>query len=127
MNSRIFTGIGVAAALFLGGCVAGNQAWPSGTLAPVEDPAGMARVRIESRPTGALVSVQGRVVGHAPVDVLLPVTRHGFFPDNTAVSVRFLAEDQSFGPLGVTARFGVMDRVPATVVFTPQTFWPVRR
>ncbi len=126
MNNRILIGIGMAAALCLGGCVAGNQSWPTGTLAPVEDPTGEARVRIESRPSGALVSVQGRVVGHTPIEVTLPVTRHGFFPDRTTVSVRFLAEDQSFGPVGVSARFGPMDKVPRGVVFTPHTFWPVR-
>lgn len=124
MNTRLISGLVVAAALLLGGCVAGNQVWPTGTLAPTEDPAGRVRVRIDSQPTGAQIVIDGRVVGHAPIDVLLPVTRHGFFPDRQVIRATFLAEDQSFGPVSVTANFGVLDKVPRTVVFTPQTFWP---
>lgn len=126
MNTRLITGLLVSVPLLLGGCVAGNRLWPEGTLAPVEDMAGPRRVRIESRPAGALVVVDGRVAGHAPLDVSLPASRHGFFPHPVAVQVTFLAEDESYGPVCVTARFGVLDRVPKTVVFTPDTFWPLR-
>ena len=126
MNSRIFSGAVVAALLGLGGCTTGNQVWPTGTLAPVDDPAGVARVLVESRPSGALIAVDGRVVGHAPLYVTVPVTRHGFFPDRFVVTARFLAEDRSYGPVGVRAGFGVLDKVPTAIVFTPDTFWPVR-
>jgi len=81
-------------------------------------------VWIESRPAGALIAVDGRVVGHAPLAIAVPVTRHGFFPDRMTITARFLAEDQSYGPLGVRAGFGPLDKVPAAVVFTPDTFWP---
>jgi hypothetical protein len=127
MNTRSITGIAIAGALLLGGCVTGNRVWPEGTLAPAEESSGTQRVHIESRPTGALIVVEGRAVGHAPIDVNLPVTRHGFFPRSITVRARFLAEDQSFGPVSVRADFGLLDKVPATVVFTPETFWPVRR
>lgn len=127
MNTRLITGLTISGALLLGGCVTGNRVWPEGTLAPVEEQAGTRRVRIESRPTGALITVEGRVVGHTPIDVIVPVTRLGFFPDTVTIRARFLAEDQSFGPVSVRAQFGVLDRVPAAVVFTPDTFWPVRR
>ena len=124
MNTRFFSGLCIAALLLLGGCVTGNRVWPEGTLAPAEDKSGEARVWIESRPTGALIAVDGRVVGHAPLAIKVPVTRHGFFPDRMAITARFLAEDQSFGPVGVRAGFGVLDKVPSAVVFTPETFWP---
>ena len=126
MNSRIFSGAVVVALLGLGGCTTGNQVWPTGTLAPVEAPVGVARVRIESRPSGALITVAGRVVGHTPLEVEVPVTRHGFFPDRLVVSARFLAEDQSYGPVGVRAGFGVLDKVPTGIVLPPDTYWPVR-
>ncbi len=101
--------------------------WPTGTLAPVDEPVARATVRIESRPSGALILVDGRVVGHAPITVTLPVTRHGFFPDRATLRARFEAADETYGPVGVSANFGPMDKMPATVVFTPHTFWPVRR
>ena len=63
---------------------------------------------------------------HFRLEVEVPVTRHGFFPDRLVVSARFLAEDQSYGPVGVRAGFGVLDKVPTGIVFTPDTFWPVR-
>ncbi len=122
----MITGLTVSGALLLGGCAAGHRIWPEGTLAPVESQAGLRRVHIESRPTGALILIEGRVVGHAPLDATVPVTRHGFFPDRLTIRARFLAEDQSFGPVSVRADFGVLDRVPEAVVFTPDTFWPVR-
>ena len=127
MNTRLLTGMGVAAMLALGGCVTGNQVWPTGTLAPVEDPEGTMRVRVESRPAGALVVAGGRVVGHTPIYVTVPVTRHGFFPDTTSIRVRFLAEDQSYGPVSVAANFGALDKVPAAIVFTPEGFSRVNR
>lgn len=114
--------MGVAVLLALGGCVTGNQVWPTGTLAPVEDPAGTRRVRIDSQPTGALILVDGRVVGHTPLFVTVPVSRHGFFPDTLTIRARFLAEDQSYGPVSVTAEFGVLDRVPSGVFFNPHGF-----
>ena len=124
MNTRIYTGLCVAALLLLGGCVAGNRVWPDGSLAPAEDQSGEARLWVESRPSGAQIAVDGRVVGHAPIAIMVPVTRHGFFPDNLVITARFLAEDQSYGPVGVRAKFGVLDKVPKAVVFTPDTFWP---
>jgi len=124
MNTRIYTGLCVAALLLLGGCVAGNRVWPDGSLAPAEDQSGEARLWVESRPAGAQITVDGRVVGHAPMAIMVPVTRHGFFPDNLVITARFLAEDQSYGPVGVRAKFGVLDKVPKAVVFTPDTFWP---
>lgn len=127
MNTRIFTGIGLVATLLLGGCVTGNQVWPTGTVAPVDEPVGTTTVRVESRPAGALIVVQGQVVGHAPIDVTVPVTRYGFFPDNFSIRARFEAEDPSYGPVGVTANFGPLNKVPVAVVFNPHTFWPVRR
>lgn len=126
MNTRLMPGLLVFVALSLGGCATGNRVWPEDTITPVEDAAGTRRVRLESRPSGALVVLDGRVVGHTPIEVPVPVSRLGFFPRPVVLQATFLAEDQSYGPVSVTARFGVLDRVPKTVVFTPDTFWPLR-
>ena len=114
-------GLGMVA-LLLGGCVIGNQALPQGTLSPTEDQVGEVRVRIESRPSGALIVWDGRVLGHAPLFVSMPVTRRGFFPQATTVSARFLAEDQSYGAMSVRANFTVLRKVPAAVVFSKDGF-----
>ena len=74
MNKRIIIGLGVMA-LLLGGCVIGNRTLPEGTLSPTEDQAGEVPVRIETRPSGALVFSGGRAVGHSPMVVMLPVSR----------------------------------------------------
>ena len=47
MNTRIFSGMCVAALLLLGGCVTGDRVWPEGTLAPAEEKSGEKRVWIE--------------------------------------------------------------------------------
>ena len=126
MNKRIIIGLGVMA-LLLGGCVIGNRTLPEGTLSPTEDQAGVVPVRIETRPSGALVFSGGRAVGHSPMVVMLPVSRLGFFPAPTTVRVRFLAEDQRYGPLSVSANFTVLEKVPAAVIFTPDGFtWAPR-
>ena len=121
MNRRILIGLGLMAVL-LGGCVVGNRALPEGTLAPTEDQAGWVRVRMESRPNGALILSGGRVIGHTPLVMSLPVTRHGFFPEATTVRARFRAEDESFGALTATASFTVSSKVPSAVVFTPDGY-----
>lgn len=114
-------------ALLLGGCVIGNQTLPSGTLSPTEDQTGVVNVRIESRPNGALVVSGGRVVGHTPMVVPLPITRLGFFPGPMTVRVRFLAEDERYGSMSVSANFTVLEKVPAAVIFTPDGFtWAPR-
>ncbi len=127
MKTPIIVGL-VMMALLLGGCVVGNQLLPEGTLAPTEDPAGEVRVRIESRPSGALIVMGGQVVGHAPLEVLLPVSRLGFFPESTTVRARFRAEDERYGGAQtVSARFTVQQKVPAVVFFTPAGFTWVAR
>lgn len=127
MKIQIIIGL-VAMALLLGGCVIGHRALPAGTLSPTEDQSGTVRVRIESRPSGALIVSGGRVVGHAPMVVSLPVTRFGFFPETTTVRARFLAEDQRYGgSQSVSANFTVLEKVPAVVVFTPSGFTWIAR
>jgi hypothetical protein len=127
MKQTIIAGISITLALVWSGCATGDRLWPEGTLAPTEDPVGSVSVRVESIPAGALITSGGVVWGHAPVRVDLPVTRHGFFPSRTRVKARFGAEDESFGPVTVTAEFGPMDRVPPVIVFNPHGFMAVRR
>ncbi len=118
MKKLAFLGVVFAGLLLSGGCTTGNKVWLSGRIAPTEPKAGELRLRVESRPEGALVVFAGAVVGHAPLSVNVPVTRFGFFPENTSIRVRFLAEDPSAASESVTAEFGVLDKVPAAVVFT---------
>lgn len=127
MKNLPFLAVVVATVLLAGGCATGSKVWPSGDIAPTEPQAGTLRVRVESRPAGALVVYDGAVAGHAPLWVAVPVTRFGFFPDPTRIRVRFLAEDQSAASQSVTAEFGVLDKVPSAVVFTREGWSRVGR
>ena len=61
----------------------------------------------------------------ASIEKAVPEVEVVWVRDSTGViTARFLAEDQSYGPVGVRAKFGVLDKVPKAVVFTPDTFWP---
>lgn len=82
-------------------------------------PAGMIRVRIESRPAGALIVVGDKVVGHAPLAITLPVTLRGFFAEAVTIRARFLAQDAQQESVSVKELCEPVDRVPKTIMFTP--------
>ena len=127
MKTLSLLGFGLVGVLLLGGCTVGQKVWPSGDIAPLDPAADEQRVRIESQPAGALIVADGKVVGHAPLMIMVSATRYGFFPGRTTIRARFLAEDARHASQSVNAEFGVLDKVPAAVVFTPEGFSPVGR
>lgn len=126
MKSPIWLLVGLNVALFAGGCATARRSAPTETSAAVAS-VSVVRVRIESVPHGALVVFGGNVVGHAPQWISVPVNRTGFFRERTSVRVRFLAEGSADDSRSVTAEFDVLDKVPASIVFTREGWTRVSR
>lgn len=82
-------------------------------------PPGEFAVLVESVPNGATVVVNGIPVGTAPQRVFLPGTAHGFFRDQVSLKVRFIAADAGHQSKTVEELLTPLDRIPASVKFTP--------
>ena len=90
------------------------------TAQPVPAAAADRRIMlIESDPAGAVIVVDGRPVGRAPVRLDVPVTSQGFFRDDLEVRARFVARDETEVSRTATEEFNPRQRVPAVVRFTP--------
>lgn len=74
---------------------------------------------VESVPPGAIIVVDGRPVGKAPVRVPVPDTPQGFFRDYMEIRARFLATDPTGGSRTVMEEFTPREKVPAVLHFTP--------
>lgn len=74
---------------------------------------------VESRPDGAIIVVNGRPVGRAPLRLELPATTLGFFQGYIEIRARFLGKAE--GPDGRTTvvSFSPLERVPSKLRFTP--------
>ena len=96
-------------------------------VAPETRPAdGDLRVLIESQPSGATVVINGRTAGRTPYTMTVAGTGRGFFREEQAVRVRFIATQASEVSATVEEVFAPTDRVPVRVVFTPERarrFW----
>ncbi len=90
-------------------------------MLPVEAPLaeGEYRLAIESTPSDAMVVVNGIPVGKTPRTIELSGTPRGFFHDQVSVKVRFLATDATHPSQTVEELLTPLDRIPATVKFTP--------
>lgn len=77
-------------------------------------------VRIVSQPEGAIVLVDGRPVGRTPHELQVMASGQGFFREPLAVRVRFLANSPGGESVTVQENFTTLERVPATILFTPQ-------
>jgi glucose/arabinose dehydrogenase len=77
-------------------------------------------VRIVSQPEGALVLIDGRPVGRTPHELQVMASGQGFFRDPISVRVRFLADSPGSESVTVQENFTTLERVPATILFTPQ-------
>lgn len=75
---------------------------------------------VESVPAGAVIVVDGRPVGRAPVRLDVPVTPQGFFRDDLEVRARFVARDETEVSRTATEEFSPRERVPAVLRFTPE-------
>ncbi len=93
---------------------------PSPVLAgPPAAEAGRQIMLVESEPAGAIIVVDGRPVGRAPVRLDVPVTPQGFFRADLEVRARFVARNETEVSRTATEEFNPRERVPAVVRFTP--------
>ncbi len=74
---------------------------------------------VESVPAGAIIVVDGRPVGRAPVRLEVPITPQGFFRDDLEVRARFVARNETEVSRTATEEFNPRQRVPAVLRFTP--------
>jgi len=77
------------------------------------------RLQIESTPSDAMVVVNGIPVGRTPRTIELAGTKHGFFRDQVSVKVRFISTDSAHPSQTVEEMLTPLDKIPATVKFTP--------
>lgn len=127
--------------LVAAGCTSTPKPVPAGTIAPQGKtpsakseipgstrssparkstlPEGEYAVLVTSDPDGGTVVVNGIPVGKAPQRIVLPGTAHGFFRDQVSLKVRFIAADATRPSETVEELLTPLDRIPATVRFTP--------
>ena len=82
-------------------------------------PEGEYRLEIESTPNDAMVVVNGIPVGRTPRTIEIAGTKHGFFRDQVSVKVRFISTDAAHQSQTIEEMLTPLDRIPATVKFTP--------
>jgi hypothetical protein len=80
---------------------------------------GQVTILVESDPAGATIVVDGRPLGKAPLQVVVPGTALGFFRDYVEIRARFIAENESEESRTATEEFSPRDKVPAVLRFTP--------
>lgn len=99
---------------------AGGGPLAAGTEKPAASRATTRIMVVESRPDGAIIVVNGRPVGRAPLRLELPATMLGFFQGYVEIRARFLGRAE--GPDGRTTvvSFSPLERVPAKLRFTPK-------
>lgn len=110
--------------LFLAGCGIVRQKTPVPlitlpTAAPAETPAAELTMRVDSVPPGAVIVVDGRPMGRAPVRFAVPATAQGFFRDYMEIRARFVATDEGGVSRTATEEFTPREKVPAELRFTP--------
>ncbi|HUL51848.1 MAG TPA: PEGA domain-containing protein [Opitutaceae bacterium] len=74
---------------------------------------------VDSVPPGAIIVVDGRPVGKAPVRLTVPETAQGFFRDYMEIRARFVAADPSGDSHTVMEEVTPREKVPAVLRFTP--------
>ncbi|MDD2764427.1 MAG: PEGA domain-containing protein [Opitutaceae bacterium] len=75
---------------------------------------------VESAPPGAIIVVDGRPVGKAPVRITVPATPLGFFRDYVEIRARFVAADATEVTHTTLEEFTPREKVPAVLRFTPE-------
>lgn len=75
-------------------------------------------IRVESIPAGAMIVVDGKPVGRAPLDVSFEPGNNGFFKDPVTIRARFVATDAGGESFSVDERFGPLERIPLALVFS---------
>jgi hypothetical protein len=75
---------------------------------------------IESVPPGAIIVVDGRPVGKAPLRLAVPATAQGFFLNDLEIRARFVATDATEVSRTSMEEFTPRDKVPVALHFTPE-------
>lgn len=75
-------------------------------------------IRIESSPQGAMILVDGRPIGRAPIDVEVESASNGFFKAPVTIRARFVATDASTESFSIDEQLTPLERVPLALVFS---------
>ncbi len=75
---------------------------------------------VESVPPGAIIVVDGRPVGKAPLWLAVPATAQGFFLNDVEIRARFVATDATGVSRTAMEEFTFREKVPAALHFTPE-------
>jgi hypothetical protein len=89
---------------------------PSGKASPVSE----RMMLVESVPSGAIIVVDGRPVGKAPLRLAVPATEQGFFLNEVEIRARFVATDATEVSRTAMEEFTSREKVPAVLHFTPE-------
>jgi len=76
-------------------------------------------VLIDSEPAGGIVVVNGVPVGRTPQRVVLSGTARGFSRDAVSIKVRFVATDTNHTSQTIEEQVTLLDKIPASIHFTP--------
>jgi PEGA domain len=119
--------------LVFAGCATGRRPLSSALVLPVVrlpvtppiTPSGRASIPeqmmlVESVPSGAIIVVDGRPVGKAPLRLAVPATAQGFFLNDIEIRARFVATDATGVSRTAVEEFTLREKVPAALHFTPE-------
>ena len=86
---------------------------------PGSQPAEMA-IDVTSEPAGAMILVNDRPAGHAPLRLAVKTTSQGFCADYLTIKARFVAGDPSQVSQTTETDLTPREKAPRELVFTPQ-------
>jgi hypothetical protein len=81
--------------------------------------AGDYAVLIDSEPVGGIVVVNGVPAGRTPQRIVISGTAHGFSREGVSIKVRFVAADTDHTSQTIEEQLTPLDKIPASVHFTP--------
>lgn len=112
------------ALMVLAGCTSGPVVRPEATPAPGTAVPGVATgeqmIEINSEPVGARIIVNDQSVGRAPLRLVVKVTPQGFSTNYLTIKARFVAENATQASQTVETELTPLEKVPATISFSPQ-------
>jgi len=77
-------------------------------------------IAITSVPAGARVLVNNRMIGRAPLELLVKVTPQGFCADYVTVKASFVAEDPAHVSQTIATELTPREKAPTRIEFTPE-------
>lgn len=110
---RVVTGTALLALMAgLSGCITDDVVDPDYTAFPSKE----TYVSVDSNPSGAVITVNGRMVGRAPLSIMMLVDDADDLVTHYSVAANF----QSGGGGFIMEQYNVHDRAPRSILFTPQ-------